>query len=197
MQHAYNGVMAETARPSRAQQRERTRARILEAARRAFGEHGYDRATVRAVAAAAEVNPGLVMHYFGSKQELFAEATHAPPEEPIAGVPDQPADQMLAALHAKLVDEPAETLAMLRSMLTHPEATRDVRESLARQQRELGGQLREVDDAELRIALAGAISLGVVVGRYLLQLDGLRDAAPERITELLRPGIESLVAGPG
>ncbi len=37
---------------------------------RHFGEHGFDRATIRGIAATAEVSSGLVRHHFGSKEEL-------------------------------------------------------------------------------------------------------------------------------
>ena len=56
---------------SRAEQRRRTEARILDAATEVFFSAGYDRTTIRAVASAAGVDAGLVMHYFGSKQELY------------------------------------------------------------------------------------------------------------------------------
>lgn len=49
-----------------------TEARILTAARRLFAQAGYDRVSVRAVAAAADANPALINRYFGSKQQLFA-----------------------------------------------------------------------------------------------------------------------------
>ncbi|MFC4531986.1 TetR/AcrR family transcriptional regulator [Sphaerisporangium dianthi] len=46
------------------------RARIREAALRHFGEHGFERATIRDIAATAGVSSGLVRHHFGSKQGL-------------------------------------------------------------------------------------------------------------------------------
>ncbi|GAB2452261.1 TetR/AcrR family transcriptional regulator [Streptosporangium sandarakinum] len=46
------------------------RARIRDAALRHFGEHGFDRATTRAIAETAGVSPGLLRHHFGSKQAL-------------------------------------------------------------------------------------------------------------------------------
>jgi AcrR family transcriptional regulator len=55
--------------------------RILAAARQIFAELGYDRTTIRAVAAAAGVDVGLVMHYFGSKGLLFAQAAEVPADE--------------------------------------------------------------------------------------------------------------------
>ena len=49
-----------------------TRKAILEAALTLFTERGYDRATVREIAAMANINQALVMRYFGSKEGLFA-----------------------------------------------------------------------------------------------------------------------------
>jgi AcrR family transcriptional regulator len=51
-----------------------TRDGILEAARRLFGEEGYDRTTIRSIAAAADIHPSMVMRYYGSKEGLFAAA---------------------------------------------------------------------------------------------------------------------------
>src|SRR3954467_7363828 len=62
---------------SRADQRRGTEARILAAARDRFAESGYQRTTIRSVAALAGVDPGLVMHYFGSKAGLFSRAAAA------------------------------------------------------------------------------------------------------------------------
>src|ERR1700759_4705481 len=52
-----------------------TRTAILDIARSQFGSHGFERTTIRSVASAAEVDPALVMHYFGSKAALFAAAS--------------------------------------------------------------------------------------------------------------------------
>lgn len=184
-------------RMTRAEQRRRTEARILDAARTAFSEHGYDRTTIRGIARAAGVNPGLVMHYFGAKETLFAQAITTPPDEPAEqDEPAPAAERLLDALRTKLVEEPTATLAMLRSMLTHPDAAEGVRSTLNSQQHQLSAAVSQ-DDAMLRTSLTGAITLGVVVARHLLQLDGLRDAEPERVAELLRPCFESLVGQSG
>jgi AcrR family transcriptional regulator len=53
---------------------EESKARILDAAQIAFGTVGYARSGVREIAEAAGVAPSLVIHYFGSKEALFAEA---------------------------------------------------------------------------------------------------------------------------
>src|SRR5947199_3952251 len=61
----------ETVRPRRS---DATRAAILDAARERFAKDGYERATIRAIAADAGVDPAMVMRYYGSKDKLFAAA---------------------------------------------------------------------------------------------------------------------------
>ena len=63
-----NGLPAKTAKS------ERTRAAILTAAQELFAEFGYERATVRDVAARAAIDPAMVMRYFGSKDEVALRA---------------------------------------------------------------------------------------------------------------------------
>jgi AcrR family transcriptional regulator len=51
-----------------------TRAAILRAARARFASDGYQRATIRAIAADADIDPSMVMRYYGNKAQLFAAA---------------------------------------------------------------------------------------------------------------------------
>src|ERR1700728_1574621 len=86
-----------TPRPgSRAEQRRRTEARILDAAASVFVAAGYERDTIRAVASAAGVDAGLVMHYFGSKQELYRRVIAAAPLPEVSGAPEEAGEQILA-----------------------------------------------------------------------------------------------------
>ncbi|MBO2451137.1 TetR/AcrR family transcriptional regulator [Actinomadura barringtoniae] len=194
-------------RPSRAEQRRNTEARILEQARRLFAESGYDRTTIRAVATAANVDPGLVMHYFGSKERLFAQAAGSPAPPLTAGTAEEVAEQLLERLYGSLADQPVESLAVLRSMLTHPEAAREVhtssrmhKEALSRAIAEAAEASEDADaggadageDADLRADVVSAVLIGVAVGRHLIRLDHLAAADPERVVELMRPVIRSL-----
>lgn len=179
---------------SRAEQRRNTQARIVDAARKLFAEVGYDRATIRAIAAEAGADPGLVIRYFGSKERLFAEVSSFEPDEPITGPPERAAELLLTALEHKLAEEPVAVLAAIRSMFTHPDAADEVRSAMTSQQRQAAQHLA-ADDADLRAGLIGAVTVGVVIGRHLLQLDGLRDAPPERITALLRNAIHDIAHG--
>src|SRR3954468_4972611 len=55
-----------------------TREGILDSARHLFASRGYDGTTIRGIATAAGVDPALVHHYFGSKDQLFLAAVEAP-----------------------------------------------------------------------------------------------------------------------
>ena len=180
---------------TRVEQRQRTEARILAAARQLFGEHGYDRTTIRAIATAAGSDPGLVMRYFGSKEKLFAQAASIPPDGPIQGSPEQISEQLMAALTQKLAEEPAASLAALRAMFSHPEAAEEVRAAMTGQQRQIAEQLPG-EDAVLRSGVIGALTLGLVIGRHLVRLDGL-DASPEDVMAVAGPLIGELTNGPG
>ncbi len=180
---------------SRAEQRRRTEARILDAATQLFLTAGYERATIRAVASAAGVDPGLVMHYFGSKQELFRRVIDAAPVPEVSGAPGQAAEQILAALAGRLASEPTASLALLRSMLTNPEAASAASAGIARYQTQIA-QAIPASDASLRAAIISAITLGVMVSRHLIKSDELADADPAQVIILLRPCMASLAAQP-
>ncbi|HWD79918.1 MAG TPA: TetR family transcriptional regulator [Kribbella sp.] len=176
---------------TRAEQRRQTEIRILTAARELFGEHGFDRTTVRMVASQAGSDPGLVMRYFGSKEKLFAQAASIPADGPIEGSPGQIAEQLIAALTGKLTEEPAAALAALRAMFSHPEAADEVRQAMTAQQRQVAAQLPG-DDALVRSGVIGALTLGLVISRHLVKLDGL-DVPPQDLMAIAGPLIERLV----
>ena len=183
-----------TPRPSsRAEQRRRTEARILDAATQAFFSAGYERTTIRAVASAAGVDAGLVMHYFGSKQELFRRVIDAAPVPEVVGPPGHAAEQILASLASRLANEPVASLTILRSMLTSPEAASAAGVAAARYQAQIARAI-SADDAELRAAIISAITLGLVVSRHLIKSDELATADPARVISLLRPCMISLTA---
>jgi AcrR family transcriptional regulator len=176
---------------SRAEQRRRTEARILAAAAGLFVDRGYERTTIREIARAAGVDGGLVMHYFGSKQELFQQVTHGGPGLELSGTAEQVTEQVLARLGETLATEPVQSLALFRSMLTHPEAARMLQEGAAQYQAQLSRPIQAAD-ADLRAALVNAVMLGVIVSRHMLSYDALAEASPQQVIDLLRPCLYSL-----
>lgn len=179
------------ARPTRAQQRRRTEERILGAAREMFADVGYDRTTIRAVAAAAQVDAGLVMHYFGSKDELFARAAELPAAEPPIESGGRVTDDLLASLGSRLTGEPVASLAVLRSMLTNADAAERYRAAAGPELDRIAAAI-PATDAELRAGLLSAIVHGVIIERYLVRSGRLTDASPDEILDLLRPCFETL-----
>jgi AcrR family transcriptional regulator len=186
-----------TTRPpnSRAEQRRSTEARILDAATRLFLTVGYERTTIRAVASAADVDAALVMHYFGSKQELFRRVIETAPVPGLSGAPGQAAEQILASLADRLASEPVASLTLLRSMLTNPEAATAASVAAARYEAQIA-QAIPASDASLRAAIISAITLGVMVSRHLIKSDELATADPAQVISLLRPCMISLAAQP-
>jgi len=180
---------------SRAEQRRRTEARILDAATQVFFGVGYERTTIRAVASAAGVDAGLVMHYFGSKQELFRQVIDAASVPEISGAPGQAAEQLLASISERLANEPTASLTLLRSMLTTPEAASAASAGMARYEAQIA-QAIPADDASLRAAIINAIVVGVMVCRHLVKVDELATADPAQIISLLRPCMVSLATEP-
>jgi AcrR family transcriptional regulator len=120
-----------TTRPRNAAQ---TRADILSAARRRFGAEGYERTTLRAIAADVGVDAALVIRYFGSKQDLFAEAADFRIELPdLSGVdPDQIADILFPRFFT-VWEEDETFVALLRAAMTSQTAADTLRQVFATQ----------------------------------------------------------------
>jgi AcrR family transcriptional regulator len=177
---------------SRAVQRQRTERRILDVARRLFSAFGFEGTTIRAVAAGAKVDPALVIHYFGSKEKLFAKAISVTIEEAASNNPEEAIEHLLTNLNIKAQGLPETTLALMRSMLTHPKAGEAARETLERQVATLGNTVT-TNNAHLRAALVMATIVGVTIGRELLGVDALRQATPQQIIDLLRPCLRDLL----
>lgn len=180
---------------ARARQRRATEAAILAAARAQFARVGFERSTIRRIAEAAHVDPGLVMHYFGSKQQLFDQAARLP-DEPVTGETAQDvAASLLAMLADRITTQPDASLAVLRSMLTHDPAADTYRQVAAERLDQIAAAI-PADHPELRACLLTAIVQGVIVQRWLLGPNPLSEACPETVIALLRPCFAALVAPP-
>ena len=147
-----------------------TRDRILEAARRLFAQEGYDRTTIRNIAASAGINPSLVVRYYGSKEQLFAAAASFELALPdLSFVPRAELGRTLVRHFIQRWDAHAEELpALLRVAVTHEQA----RERLARVFREqVAPALSRVcgpEELALRAALVSTQILGLALTRYVL-----------------------------
>jgi AcrR family transcriptional regulator len=181
--------MDEPAPPSRAARRAATAQRILDAARVEFGEHGREGTTVRAIARRAGVDPSLVIQHYGSKDDLFAMAIQLPRDSTDEDV----VAHLLDVLDVRLGELPPQTRALVRSMLTAPEATAAMRDFLDERVANLA-RAGDGDDAELRAALTVSSILGLTIARHFLRLDALTDISPAQIEATVRPWLTAALA---
>ena len=148
-----------------------------------FGEHGLEAATIRGIAHRAKVDPSLVMQHYGSKAALFSSAIQ---------LGEAGSGEIEAHLHdvldVRLAALPPETKALVRSMLTAPEAAAQVsaflNERAANLSRAMSG-----DDADLRAALTVSSILGLIIARHFLQFDAFARASDAEIARVARPWI--------
>jgi len=181
-----------------------TRAEILQAARVVFAEKGYDRATVRAIASAAHVDPAMIHHYFGTKDQLFAASIDLPPaatDRVLAVLAESPADlgrRLAETFFAVWEQEEARTtlLGILRSAIGGEDrAAQAFRQFLTSVLVEQIAPKIRGDDARLRALLMASQLVGVAMTRYVMRLEPIASASIEEILELVAPRVQSYVDG--
>lgn len=193
-----------------------TRQQILDAARELFGRHGYDGASMRAIAAAARVDVALVSYHFGSKSDLFAATLELPisPARALGGVlaatrdPRERAERLLRTLLAVWDQAGGGPLAALMRSATSQEQL--LRGFLEREMLPLlraaidgdgegegrgagaaGGEpaARERDAALRANAIASQMS-GLLLVRYVLAIEPLASASHDEIVATVAPALE-------
>jgi AcrR family transcriptional regulator len=179
-----------------------TRAEVLAAARASFAEKGFRGTTIRAVAASAGVDPALVHHYFGSKDDLFVAALEIPvdPREVLAPVvaagPDGAGKRLLRVLLG-VWDDPAiqpGLVALVRSLIAD----------------DSGGLVRDafipvvigpvlaglvVDRPEVRVPLVAGQVVGLIVTRYLLALPPMAEMSADDVVARVGPVLQHYLTG--
>ncbi|MFG2061814.1 TetR family transcriptional regulator [Micromonospora sp. NPDC048871] len=171
---------------------EATRAAILRAARARFAADGYDRATIRAIAADARIDPSMVMRYYGNKEGLFAAAADFDLRLPdLGGVPPERLGDTLVG-HFLTRWEADDTLpALLRTASTNPNGAERLRTICATQ---LGTAVARViadpTQAPRRAGLIAGQLLGVALTRYVLRIPPMVDISLAELRGWLAPTIQ-------
>ncbi|GGW07161.1 TetR family transcriptional regulator [Streptomyces narbonensis] len=175
-----------------------TRAAILEAARERFAEDGYERATIRAIARDAAIDPSMVMRYYGNKEGLFAAASEIDLDLPALG--GLPARHIGAVLVTHFLDrwERDDVLTgMLRVGVTNTAGAERMRAVFAEQ---LGPIARGVcpDPAEAprRAALVASQVLGMALARYVLRLPPAVEMSTDEVVAWLGPTVQRYLTDP-
>ncbi|WP_327147423.1 TetR/AcrR family transcriptional regulator [Nocardia sp. NBC_01329] len=197
------GVRPARARAGRRPGQSGTRETILAAARERFAKAGFDKTSIRAVAADAEVDPALVHHYFGTKQQLFAAVVELPvdPEVVLRRVDAVPLDRLGETIVAAVVglwDSPAGTgaVALVRSMVANGDT------SLAREfllsvilERVRQRIATDTDDGRLRVALAASQMAGLVISRKILDLQPVSGLPLPQLVAAVGPTVQRYLTG--
>jgi len=181
-----------------------TRGQILEAARTEFARSGFGGTTIRTVAAAAAVDPALVHHYFGSKQQLF-EAVIDPPADPraiVAPMLDLPREEMGEALVRQFLalwDGPPGHRArvLMTTAVTDPTTGALLREFVL--MRAVHPVLAAVAtprrERDLRAGLITSQLMGLALARYVLAFPELAKPTADRLVHAIAPTIQRYLTG--
>jgi AcrR family transcriptional regulator len=178
-------------------------ARIVAAAREEFAEHGWAGTTLRAVARAADVDPALVYHYFGSKEGLLDAATNPPQKwlDSVAKVWTTPVEQLGRALITLLVaswadDEIGPTLRAILQTAAHEPSTRE------KLRRVVEGSLMGVSELGIdehdRLVRSGLISsqmMGFALVRYVWKIEPVASMSDGEVIAAIAPNLQHYVNG--
>ncbi len=173
-----------------------TRDAILDAATRLFGERGYERASIRAIAAAADVDPALIRHFFSDKETLFAAVIAARTpifEQLAASLPGDPAGvgTRVATTYLELWEQPQTRhilLAITRSAATSDKAAQMLHDALADNIRSRTADPNS--DQPRRLALAGSQLFGLAIARHVIKVSAITQLPLDELIQQVAPTIQ-------
>ena len=175
-----------------------TRAAVLRAARARFAAAGYDATSLRAIAADAGVDVGVLLHFFGSKDGLFRAAVGWPfdpalAEQQILPPSSEAVGTRVARTFFSYWEDPTTgpaLAALVRSAMTNTQASALLREFIVHQMFSRVAGLFGAGGAELRLEAAAAQLVGVAVLRHILQVEPISSASLEELVALVGPALE-------
>ncbi|MBG0566262.1 TetR/AcrR family transcriptional regulator [Actinoplanes aureus] len=174
-----------------------TRAAILTAARERFAADGFERATIRAIAADARIDPSMVMRYYGNKERLFAAAAEFDLRMP--DLTGAPADQLGTLLVSHFISrwEGDETLlALLRAAVTQEAAAERMRGLFAAQVGPLAARVApDPAEAPTRAGMIATQMLGFALCRFVLRLPPVVALDRETAIAWLAPTVQRYLTG--
>jgi AcrR family transcriptional regulator len=179
-----------------------SRAAILAAARELFADLGFERATIRAIATRADVDPATVYHFFATKEDLLDAALQLPMDprlllDAIAANPGREGETLVRQA-LRIWDEPATRLqfrALLRIGVSHERAGEALKNLFSRQLVEVLAQHMPRKDAELRAGLVATQMAGLALLRFIIPLDAVARAESQTIVDLVGPNIQRYFDG--
>ncbi len=176
-----------------------SREAVLAAAKRRFAEQGYEKTTLRSVAADARVDPSMVLYLFGSKAELFRESLRliVDPDvlvAAISGGDDADLGSRLTRAYLQIWEAP-ETgptmAAILQSATSNPDAGAAFRDFMrAYVLTAVAGALGGRQDTRLRAMLAATSLVGTAMLRYVMRVAPLADLGIDDVVAMTAPTVQ-------
>jgi AcrR family transcriptional regulator len=176
---------------------EPTKEAILAAARERFAADGYERATIRAIAEGARIDPALVMRYFGNKEKLFAAAADFDLRLPdLCALPRDRAGALLVQHFIDRWEADDTFMALIRTAATHEAAAKKVRAVLSGQVAPAIAALSgEPATAAVRAGLVASQILGMALCRYVLRLPPVVGMSQADVVACLGPTVQRYISG--
>jgi AcrR family transcriptional regulator len=157
--------------PRQIEKSARTRAAIEDAARQLFSEHGFERTTVREIAAKAQIDPALVIRYFGSKDDLFSTVAEPQLQLPdLTHVDAKKIGETLVGHFLEMWESGSGMPVLLRSAASNDGAAKKLTEIFARQVLPVVASAGDPATAPQRAGLVASQLLGLALTRYILKL---------------------------
>ncbi|MFE2229380.1 TetR/AcrR family transcriptional regulator [Streptomyces kronopolitis] len=183
---------ADAARTARPRRSDATRAAILAAARDRFAADGYERATIRAIAGDAGIDPSMVMRYYGNKAGLFAAAStievHAPD---LTHVPCEEAGARLVRHFLERWEHDETLTGMMRVGVTNEAGAERMRGVFAEQINPVLAAVCPVpEEAQARAGLIASQILGMALCRYVLHLQPTVDLSHDELVAWMAPTVQ-------
>jgi AcrR family transcriptional regulator len=167
-----------------------TKAVILAAAKERFAQSGFERTTIRAVAADANIDPSMVMRYFGSKDQLFAAAADFDLQIIDLSGPDrEQAGARIVDYFMQRWERDEALIVLLRSSTSNAEAADRMRQIFAEQLRPAIAGFNP-DAPERRASLVATQMLGLALCRYVLRLPPIVEMSHDDVVSWLGPTIQ-------
>ncbi|MEV5274272.1 TetR family transcriptional regulator [Streptomyces werraensis] len=175
-----------------------TRRAILEAARERFAADGYERATIRAIAQQAKIDPSMVMRYYGNKEGLFAAAVAIDLKLPDpASLPRDEAGRALVTHFLTMWEDNEVLTALLRVGVTNDAGAERMRGIFNDQLLPLARRVcPDPEQAPARAALVSSQLLGLALTRYVLRFPPAAQLPPEEIAAWLAPTVQHYLTAP-
>lgn len=179
-----------------------TRKKIADAAQHLFAEGGYDAVSVRSIAVAADVDPAMILYFFGSKRQLFESLVQLPVAPAVALEMLAEGVDGLGYRIARFVvdhlgtsDHRERIVSLLRTAGTDADAAQVLRERYLRELLEPLAAGLHTDRPELRAALCSSQLVGLAVARHVVGLPALLETEQDTLVEIYGATLQHYLTG--